>query len=425
MLSGRSAKALLSIGLAMCVLVPAAGVCGQSVSSDEGKDWTILIFWDGDNNLEPCTEFCMGIWQSAMTSDEHINIVALVDLLSVEGTWMYEFHPGGYETVASLGERDMSDPAVLEEFLTSGLANYPAEKTMLVMQDHGFSWRGLCRDDTSGETIMTLHPIAQVLKDVRAANGGVGVDLLSMDACSMATIEVLYELRDAVPYFAASQYVVPLDGLAYYALIDTLMDEPTISAERLSCLMVDQYMEYYSSKTEYLHMNPYDQDFVGFSAYDMSKVQALGDSFIALTSVLEPLVADHAIEIKLARESALISMWANIGGIEYLPDVWTMLDGMKGIDAQLDLAIEDFEEAYAAALLNEGSSSRFKDIPQGTCIHFPPNYSIYECQAWEWARSYPYTGIGLDLIAESSWNQCLLEYYGWPPGTQSGMVISA
>jgi hypothetical protein len=164
---------------------------------------------------------------------------------------------------------------------------------------------------------------------------------------------------------------------------------------------------------------------VGFSAYNMSKVQALGDSFIALTSVLEPLVADHAIEIKLARENALISMWANIGGIEYLPDVWTMLDGMKGIDAKLDLAIEDFEEAYAAALLNEGSSSRFKDIPQGTCIHFPPNYSIYECQAWEWARSYPYTGVGLDLIAESSWNQCLLEYYGWPPGTQSGMVISA
>ena len=84
MIGIRSAKAILSIVLALCVIVPSAGVLAQ----DEGKDWTILIFWDGDNNLEPCTEFCMSIWQSAMTSDEHVNIVALVDLLSVEGTWI-------------------------------------------------------------------------------------------------------------------------------------------------------------------------------------------------------------------------------------------------------------------------------------------------------------------------------------------------
>lgn len=423
MVSGRSAKVLLSIGLAMCVLAPAAGVCGAGVSSTEAKDWTLLMYWDGDNNLEPCTEFCMDIWQSAMTSDKHVNIVALVDILSVEGTWIYEFHPGGYETVASLGEQDMSDPEVLEDFLMFGLSNYPAEKTLLVMQDHGFSWRGLCRDDTSGETIMTIHPLAEVLKDVRAANDGRGVDILAMDACCMCTVEVVYELRDAVPYFAASQYVVPLDGLAYDMMITSLMAAPSVSAGEFSCMMVDQYMEYYSSKSEYLHMNPYDQDFVGFSAFDMSKVQAMGDSFIALTKVLEPLVSEHAIEIKRARENALISMWANIGGIEYLPDLMTMMDGIKGLDPKLDTAIACFEVAYDEALMRDGSSWRFKEIPQGACIHFPPNFSIYDCQAWEWARQYPYTGIGLDLVAQSSWNQCLLEYYGWPPGTQSGVAI--
>ena len=60
---------------------------------------------------------------------------------------------------------------------------------------------------------MPIDGLADALKDAKAANKGKGVDLLAFDACNMAAIEVVYELRDAVPYLVASQSMVPFDGL--------------------------------------------------------------------------------------------------------------------------------------------------------------------------------------------------------------------
>ena len=66
---------------------------------------------------------------------------------------------------------------------------------MLVIQDHGYSWRGVCLDETDGGGIMLIDGMAQAIRDARAANDGIGVDLLALDACSVATMEIAYELR--------------------------------------------------------------------------------------------------------------------------------------------------------------------------------------------------------------------------------------
>lgn len=386
-------------------------------AADE-KDWTILMYWDADNSLEFCTEFAMTTWQSAMVSDEHINLIALVDLLSVNGTWIYSFGDGSYEMVAEWPEMNTSDASVLKTFIMFGLDMYPAEKTLLVMQDHGYSWRGLCVDDTNGGGIMLIEDLRAALAEVKAARG-VPIDIIALDACSMSTLEVAYELRDVVSYFAASQVVVPYDGLPYDMIITSLMDDPTVSPEALATSMVDMYMEYYSSKTLYEHIYPYDQDFVAFSAFNQSMIGTAGERFIELTAVLEPLVVDYAVEIKAARDAANTGIWANIGGWEYLADVCTFFEGMKGLDPVLDTSIDAFLVAFDASLLSEGHSEVLGDLPQGAVIHFPPCLALYDSVSWWWAKQFVYNDIGLDLVDDSRWYQCLMEYYFSEPGEQS------
>lgn len=415
-------KLLLCMIVAVAFALPSATASVSDVrtaDTEDPKDWTLLMYWDADNNLEFCTEFALTTWAGALSSNDDVNLIAYVDLLSVNGTWVYEISDGGYEAVETWDELNSSDPATLEKFLNYGFANYPAEKTMLVIQDHGYSWRGVCMDETDGGGIMLIDGMAQAIRDARDANGGVGVDLLALDACSVATVEIAYELRDTVDWFAASQLVVPYDGLPYQMIVEALVAEPTLSPGALACDMVDMYMEYYSSKTLYEHIYPYDQDFVAFSAFDMSLVDELGEAFIDMTKVLEPLVADNADTIKAAWDYALMGNWANIGGWEYLPDAYSLFGGMMGVDPALDLAIGAFQEAFDAALVNEGSSERFGEVPSGLNIHFPPSLATYNGESWKWLKQFVYHDIGLDLVDESRWYQCLMEYYFSEDGLQN------
>jgi len=377
------------------------------------------MYWDADNNLEFCTQFALETWENALTSNESVNIVAYIDILSEDGTWIYEIKDGVAEVVCEWEEKNSSDPATLKEFLLYGLGNYPADKTMLVVQDHGYSWRGVCSDDTDGGgSLMLIDGMAAAIREARAENGGKGVDLLALDACSVATVEVAYELRDTVPWFVASQLVVPYDGLPYDMIVRALVDRPTMTVEELASAMVDMNVEYYSSKELYEHIYPYDQDFVALSAFDMSLVDELGEAFMAMTEVLRPLVADNADTIKAARDYALDGKWANIGGWEYVPDAYTLFEGMLGIDPVLDHAIGEFLAAFDAALVNEGSSDRFGEVPRGLNINFPPCLANYNSASWEWAKQFVYHDIGLDIIENSSWAQCLMEYYFSDPGEQ-------
>ncbi|MEW5748679.1 MAG: clostripain-related cysteine peptidase [Candidatus Thermoplasmatota archaeon] len=388
------------------------------VLTDDGKEWTLLMYWDADNNLEFCTEFAMDAWTSALTDDSEVNLVAYVDILSENGTWVYDIHDGTYEAVQEWEELNSSDPATLGRFLDYGLENYPAEKTLLVIQDHGYSWRGVCLDETDGGGIMLIDGMAQAIRDARDANGGVGVDVLALDACSVATVEIAYELRDTVDWFVASQLVVPYDGLPYQMMVEALVAEPDVSPCDFSSDMVDMYLEYYSSKTLYEHIYPYDQDFIALSAFDMSMMDAFGEAFIGMTEVLEPLVADNRAAVKDAWDYALMGNWANIGGWEYLPDAYSLFGCMMGMDPALDGAIIAFQEAFDAALLNEGNSDRFGELPHGLNIHFPPSLALYDGESWKWLMNFVYHDIGLDLVDSSRWVQCLMEYYFSAPGLQ-------
>jgi hypothetical protein len=406
------------MSMATAFALPGASIASpQAEETDDGKEWTLLIYWDSDNDLEAYVDFAVDTWTSALTDDDEINFIVYMDVLSVTGTWIYDIHDGECHTVETWEELNSSDPATLERFLDYGFQNYPAEKTMLVLQDHGYAWRGVCRDETNGNGIMVVDDMARAITKASTANG-VRVDVLGMDVCDAATVEFVYELRGAADYFVASELFMPDEGLPYQQILTALVADPDVSPRDFAHDLVDMYMAYYGSKTLYEHTDPGDQDYATLSAFDMSLVDELGAAFIDVAAALEPLVVENADAVKAALNYAFICNRQSMGGYEYVPDVYTLFRELKGVDDDLDDAIESFSCAFNAALLNEGSSAKFKDVITGLNVWFPPCLALYNGMAWDWSRQFVYHDIGLDLVDDSRWYQCLMEYYFAMEGLQ-------
>ncbi len=405
-------KWAVCVFVAVTMAIPASVLAGGP-KGGSGKEWTLMMYWDGDNSLEFTTEFAMSTWEKALQSNAKINIVALVDLKSVDGTWIYDIEGGARKLVATWPEMNTSSPATLQKFIQFCMDKFPAKKLMLDLQDHGYAWRGICQDETNGDVLMPIHGIAQALNAIKADNRGKGVDIVSCDACNMATIEVVYELRGVAPIYLASESTVPYDGFPYKMFIDQLELYPEMTPTELATNIVHDYVEYYSSKWDYDHIYNYQQGFATMSAFDLSKAQALGDAFIKMTDVLEPLVtADNLKTIEGARGYSLIGTWTNMAGYEWTPDAWIFFHGLIGkLSPQLDAAIADWEVAYEEAMIAEDHSARYHDSVKGINIHFPPSLAMYNCKGYLWERQFVYTDVGLDLVAESSWNDCLMAYY--------------
>ena len=409
-----------SIQCLACLLIAAAFVIpvgvfssGPSAKPAAEKQWNVLMYWDADNSLEFCTDFAMTTWENSLTSNKDVNIIALVDILSADGIWIYEIAGGTSTVVAQWPEMNTSDPATLEAFVTYATDKYPAEKTMLVLQDHGYGWRGICQDETNGDVLMSTDGYAGALKNLKA--NGMGVDLLAFDACNMLTIEVAYELRNVVPYFVGSETTVPFDGLPYDMIIKSLIANPGMTPAALAEEIVSDYVLYYSSKWDYAHIMTYSQDFATIAAIDTSKTAALGDAFQNFAIVLKPLIKDHMKQVERARGYALLGTWTNMAGYEWMPDVYTFVEGLRVITGHPELtsAIDAFEQAFNAAVLAEDNSKKYHDTVHGLNFWFPPSLSQYNMQGWAWARQFVYEDSGLDLVdGNSPWVQCLMTYYG-------------
>src|SRR5665647_1333793 len=105
----------------------------------------------------------------------------------------------------NLGKKSMVDPGTLSNFIQYSKANYPADRYMLVMWDHGGgSLSGYGYDQNYPNDGMTLDEIATALK-----NGGCAFDLVGFDACLMATLETAMVLEPYADYMIASEEVEP------------------------------------------------------------------------------------------------------------------------------------------------------------------------------------------------------------------------
>ncbi len=152
------------------------------------------------------------------------------------------------DPVQMLGEVDMSDPRSLEDFVTWGITNYPAERYMLIISSHGAGWSGIGPDYDSGRTV--IFP-PQMREGISAALRNTGVDKLDIvgfDACLMAQYEIATELQSVAHYLLAAEEVIPGFGWEYTAPLRALTANPSMDAVAFGQAIIDAYMEDYTAQ---------------------------------------------------------------------------------------------------------------------------------------------------------------------------------
>jgi hypothetical protein len=146
-----------------------------------------------------------------------------------------------------LGEVDMSDPASLQDFVTWGITQYPAERYLLIISSHGAGWAGIGPDYDSGETILPISGIRDALRGALAATGVDKIDIVGFDACLMSQFEVATELQDVAHYLLSAEEVIPGFGWEYTPALQALADNPTMDAETLGRTLIDAYAAGYAA----------------------------------------------------------------------------------------------------------------------------------------------------------------------------------
>lgn len=224
----------------------------STMSNEPIKNWTVLIYANGNNELEPETQQAMADLEKMATSED-MNVVVqlgrakygLVRILRPgiardehywSGVRRYCLSPGKSILLQNLGEENMADPKRLYEFLKWGIKRYPAKRYILILSGHGFQFVGVMTDySQKAPYIMGIPEMVRAI-NMAANDTGSQIDLLILDVCYFNFIESIYELgkekNHAVQNVITYIYNGPLRGLPYDQLLTTLNRQPCSAAMR-------------------------------------------------------------------------------------------------------------------------------------------------------------------------------------------------
>ena len=285
------------------------------------KPWTIMIYMAGDNDLNSFCWLDLAELKSVGSSDA-LNIVVQIDTMRAKLTRRYyvtKKQTRQKDVVQTLKETDTGDPAVASAFFEWAIRNYPAERYLVGFWNHGsgidetdvyagtrgargvplsrgkarvaashpvrralFSTtrrqvlgrrtRAIAYDD-SAKDFLDNKELAKVLANTAAAAGH-PVDVLGLDACLMAMVELAYEMRDTAGVIVSSQQLEPGDGWPYNKVAGAIAANPAITARELASRIVREYVASYTD------------DSVTQSAVDTSAVAPLARSVSELATTL-------------------------------------------------------------------------------------------------------------------------------------------
>lgn len=219
------------------------------------KAWTVVIYMAADldsrSNLNRRGYENLRSLGLAGGGDAQINVVALADLPS-QPTRYYEIVAGATEsalvdrTPAALSGRNLNtgDPQTFVDFMGFVGQSYPAQQYALILWSHGAGWLGLQQDETANDD-WSMAELRAALSGGLARLGAPRYDLVLMDACHMAQLEVALEIDDLADYLVASAERVEPDSFPYQPILSGLKANPSQAPSQLAIAMVSAYGAYY------------------------------------------------------------------------------------------------------------------------------------------------------------------------------------
>ena len=217
-------------------------------------EWLVLIYMAGDSNLSEYTYLDLQEIQK-VKFPKNIKVVALVD--NKEGSFLYETNENGKLVLTKqLEEINTGNAQTLENFVETQYKVFKPKKTILIMWDHGDSWRGvnslekqldfrMVAYDEEKKDMLHLYEFKNALQDLK--NKGVKLDIIGFDECFVGSVETLSAIKDFADYFVASESLDPGTGWDYEKVFQILALNPSLAPEKFAREIVDVFIETYKN----------------------------------------------------------------------------------------------------------------------------------------------------------------------------------
>ena len=300
----------------------------------EGKTTTLLVYMCGTDLQDAGCEDLVEI--AEVEAGDAINVVVLAggakewDLEDLKGNrrTLAVIRDGYFEKLEDWGKASMGSPDSLEEFLRYGLKEYPADRTIAVLWDHGAgSEGGVCFDETANDDGLTIAEINSVLNKLDQSVPGYHINIFGCDACMMATYEMAAMLsHHNIGYYVASEELEPGTGWYYTAWLDMLKDDPDLSDTDLCGAIIESFMD------EGLKNDP--DDYLTMSAVDLSKMNALETRMEQFASVMSGQIDGGNISAIRRGRSRMYTFGSFADGSWDMVDLGSALDAYAQFDSE-------------------------------------------------------------------------------------------
>ncbi|NUQ01916.1 MAG: carboxypeptidase regulatory-like domain-containing protein, partial [Armatimonadetes bacterium] len=351
--------------------------------------WTVIMFMNADNDLEPYAIQDVNELE-ALPNNDDVAIVALLDRTrgfdTSNGNWTdtrrfrirHDDDPSTMTSALSsgeggqaeiLGELDTGDKDTVSDFIEYCMTNYPAERYLLDVWNHGAGWRkrtaldvspigrGVLFDDTSDTFVATSEMD-------EAFAGPARLDIIAFDSSLMQMIEVAYQVRDLTTLVVGSEESPPGEGYPYDQIFESLLTNPDIAPEALAAHIVNRTVDVMG-----------DDNQLTQSALRAALLPNLVNAINSYADLLRTKDSTHHDQIAAARSAAQRygSGSSLYEGNRDLVDLIIEITARTN-DAALASAGTAVRDALNAALVAERHSGSSKADSHGLAI-FAPNQS--------------------------------------------------
>ncbi|WP_226666218.1 clostripain-related cysteine peptidase [Metabacillus litoralis] len=263
----------------------------------EQAEYTFMVFLNGtdlESTVDEETNEMYGAGSSDL--DEMMKIGSSPDLnviVQTGGTkqWLneeidpsqnqvWQVEEGHLTNLADLGNQNIGKPETLTNFIVWTIHNFPAEKYVLDLWNHGGGpLGGYGVDEVNDLDNLTLKELHTALQDAYDQTGVI-FEVIGFDACLMASLEIAHTVSPFGKYLVASEELEPGHGWNYTPILDELTNNPSMDGAALGKVIADGF---------YKQAKEQDTDAtVTLSVTDLSKVKHVLNALDDLMEVATP-----------------------------------------------------------------------------------------------------------------------------------------
>jgi hypothetical protein len=389
------------------------------------KPWTCLFYLCGDNYLakdveDDFREIC------AAGASPALHVAVQIDRPTGAARYVLPERRRRRPPapIADLGNVNTGDPAAAIEFLSWGMREFPSARLAVILSGPGLPTMPkaggeaaaarqeftLFPDETSKDALDAAE-LRHLFQESLSRGRRKRVDVVGLDSCSHAFLEVAYQLEDLTTLLVAPQTFLPGPGWPYERLLTAWRRRRPADPESLARLLVSEVIAAYRKE-----QGPPQ---IALSAIDLRALDQVARSLDTLTLGLMQCLGDKVVlaALKEARRRSLGIEWPeNIDLIELLQLAEEMLQrrtarasNVFGEKARAAALVDLFARTRAVIRGEAGgqplvlaSESLAMQPLHGVSIHFPKTLEGSRYLDLRFARKVHWAALlgGMNLIEE-------------------------